>query len=117
MTPSDPIVTALVERLSPALREAYEERAGIMEFDAERPRALAESLALLDLLRAQPGALLGLTALHVEVQRAHRVVLTTDPEFARQHLSSLDVKVLNTVDPFRVIDSRFSSLALLTRIG
>ena len=38
------IVESLVDRLNPLLREAYEERAAIMQFDAGLQRDLAEAL-------------------------------------------------------------------------
>jgi hypothetical protein len=52
------IVESLVGRLNPQLREAFEERAAIMEFDAGLSREYAEALALLDLIRQQPAAVL-----------------------------------------------------------
>jgi hypothetical protein len=54
MTPINPIVEALVCRLDDNLREAFEERAGIMQFEAGHPRELAEALALLDVIRTYP---------------------------------------------------------------
>jgi hypothetical protein len=54
MTPINPIVEALVCRLDDALREAFEERAGIMQFEAGHPRELAEALALLEVIRLNP---------------------------------------------------------------
>jgi len=54
MTPLEPIVEALVSRLNTDLREAFEERAGILQFEAGKPRDLAEALALLDVIRTYP---------------------------------------------------------------
>lgn len=48
------VITALVERLDANLREAFEERAAIREFDGGLPREHAEALALLDLIRQYP---------------------------------------------------------------
>ena len=56
-TPLNQLVAEMVARLSPALREDFEERAAIMEFDAELPRDHAECLALLDVLNRHPCAL------------------------------------------------------------
>lgn len=53
-TPLDPLVADLVSKLDDNLREAFEERAGIIEFDANLPRAHAECLALLNLLVSHP---------------------------------------------------------------
>lgn len=49
--PEYPIVAALVAGLDDAHREFYEERAGILEFDAGLDRPLAEALALLETIR------------------------------------------------------------------
>lgn len=54
MTPIEPIVEALVSRLDASLREFFEERAGVLEWEAGKPRALAEALAFLEVVRAYP---------------------------------------------------------------
>ena len=54
--PIDPLVATLVDRLDDNLREAFEERAGILEFEAGLPRAHAECLALLNVLVSHPEA-------------------------------------------------------------
>lgn len=56
-TPLNPFVAKIVAKLSPALREDFEERAAIMEFDGNPPREHAECLALLDVLNRHPCAL------------------------------------------------------------
>lgn len=114
--PTSPIAD-LVQLLDADAREAYEERAGIIEFDANQPREHAECLALLEQLRRNPAALLGMTVLQVEVERTTRFVLTTDVEFARQHLSALDAEVVRRIEPAKLVAARFSGIALLTRIG
>ena len=55
-----PTVTDFVERLDEGLREAFEERAAILEFDAGIQRDLAEALALLMLIRQYPKEVLAL---------------------------------------------------------
>ena len=57
---SHPTVTDFVDRLDPNLREAFEERAGILEYDAGIQRDLAEVLALLMLIRQYPKEVLSL---------------------------------------------------------
>ncbi len=52
------VVTDLVSRLDAGLREAFEERAAIREFDGGIARDLAEALALLDVIRQYPEAVL-----------------------------------------------------------
>lgn len=49
--PLHPIVSDMVSVLNGDLREFYEERAGILEFDGHINRSLAEALALLELAK------------------------------------------------------------------
>lgn len=55
---SDPIVSDFVQLLDANCREAWEERAAIMEFDGGLQRQLAEALALLLVIRQYPKAVL-----------------------------------------------------------
>lgn len=49
--PQDEIVAVLLQLLNETEREAFEERAGIIEFEARACRGHAECLALLEILR------------------------------------------------------------------
>ena len=62
-TPMNALVSDMVNLLDERLREDFEERAGIIEFDAELPRDHAECLALLDVLHRHPSALCDVTVL------------------------------------------------------
>ena len=53
----DAIVAEIVDQLDDNLREEFEERAAIIEFDAQVLRAHAECLALLYVLRRHPEVL------------------------------------------------------------
>ena len=57
ITPTDALVADMVRLLDAALRDDFEERAGIIEFEAQVPRPHAECLALLDVLRRHPEVL------------------------------------------------------------
>ena len=57
ISPKDAIVADIVSQLDPDLREEFEERAGIMEFDGKVPRGHAECLALIDVLLRHPEAI------------------------------------------------------------
>ena len=107
MNPSCSAIADLVGLLDESLREAFEERAGIIEFDANQPRDLAECLALLDVLRRHPGALLGVTVLQIELDGAAAFVLTTT--------TAAPPGAIRVVDLAGVIDERFGGTALLTR--
>jgi hypothetical protein len=52
------IVEELLNRLDEDQREDFEERAAIMQYDGKMPRDHAECLALLDLIRRHPMALM-----------------------------------------------------------
>ena len=57
ITPQDALVADLITRLDTEQREDFEERAGIIEFEAQVSRGHAECLALLDVLRRHPAVL------------------------------------------------------------
>jgi hypothetical protein len=98
MTPLNPIVEALVCRLDTNLREAFEERAGIMQFEAGKPRELAEALALLDVIRADPFAVSEVRALRIELDGQALTVLTADPQLAEKHFSDIAATSAGPVD-------------------
>jgi hypothetical protein len=58
MNPSNDIVATLVSKLNNNLREAWEERAAIMEFEGGLSRDHAECLALLNLIMQHPREML-----------------------------------------------------------
>lgn len=49
--PQHPVVLEMLSSLGENQRESYEERAGILEFDAGFDRPFAEALALLEMIR------------------------------------------------------------------
>lgn len=103
--PLDALVADLVSRLGENHREWFEERAGIVEFDAGHSRFDAERLALLMLLQRYPGALLGVTALQMTLGGETRWALTADVERAQLQLAELgavDVQAVDLVDVVRV---------------
>lgn len=55
--PMDPLVADLLDLLDASLREDFEERAAILEFEAGYSRGHAECLALLDVLQRHPSVL------------------------------------------------------------
>ncbi len=85
--PVDPLVAELADRLDDSHREWFEERAGIVEFDAGHSRVDAERLALLMLLQRHPAALIGVTALQMTLDGATRWALAADADRARLHLA------------------------------
>lgn len=49
--PQHPVIPEMLSSLDEKQRELYEERAGILEFDAGLNRPLAEAVALLEVVR------------------------------------------------------------------
>lgn len=108
------LIADLLDRLDHERRYEFEERAGTIEFDSRVPRDEAEALALIDLLRAHPSALLGVTALEVEQEGRVRVVLTTNPDsFDRRFGTDALAHIVDLAD---VVRTQFGSLALVTRL-
>lgn len=58
MNSSNDLIEFFVSRLDEDLREAWEERAAIVEFDAGMAREWAECLALLEVIRNHPARVL-----------------------------------------------------------
>lgn len=112
-----PIVADLLGRLNAAQIESQSERSAILEFDAGVSRAEADALAILDLIRLNPLALTGITALQVEVDGGTDWLLTTDIEFARQHLADVGAKEINEVNLTDVLEQQYGGVAVLTTLG
>lgn len=89
MTPINPIVEALVCRLDDNLREIFEERAGILQFEAGNLREVAEPLALLDVLRMSPLAVAGVVCVRASLAGAPVFVLAPDEHAADAFLAAL----------------------------
>ena len=115
--PQHPILADLLCRLDECQREAYEERAGILTFEAGVDRPLAEALALLDLIRLQPMALSGITVLEIELDGGSEWLLTTDLSFARQHVADIHAKEIAKVNLADVLELQYGGVAVLTTLG
>lgn len=112
-----PIVVDLLPCLDEHQREQFQERAGILTFDAGLDRQLSEALSLLDLIRQNPLALSGITALQIELDGGTEWILTTDPAFARQHLADIGTKEISVADLVDVVKQQYGGLAVLTTLG
>lgn len=114
--PMDLLVADMVNLLDEGKRGDFEERAGIMEFDAGIPRAHAECLALLDVLHRHPAVLTGVVTLRIEVDGAAQYWLTTDPAYARRRLAEVGGVEKGIRDPAALISESFAGIAMLTAI-
>lgn len=110
------LIADLLDRLDAERRYEFEERAGIIEVENGQPRDTAECLALIDLLRMYPGALVGVTVLEVRRADTAEFVITTDMDRARDRLAAAGTCVVTTVDLAAVIRNRFQGLARVARI-
>ncbi len=111
------LVADLLNRLDADSREAFEERAGIMEFDAGLDRAHAEALALLDLIHRHPLCLSGITVLQIELDGATEWLLTTDIDLARQHLADIFAREIRVVNLIDVLHEQYGGIATLGTLG
>lgn len=113
-----PFAANVLERCDEGQLEAWAERAAILEFDAgSQPRALAEALAVLDLLRQSPWLLTGLVALEIELDGAGQWLLTTDLEMARRYLADIGGTEIAVLDPSNVVRTQYAGVAMLGTLG
>lgn len=112
--PLDAGVARLVQQLDDGRREAFEERAGILEFDAKLPRLEAERQALLQTLARYgfPGSP-DVRLLQVEVGDAPRWLLSGNEIAARRVLAARGAGEVVEVDLADTLRSQFGDLAAL----
>ncbi len=115
--PLDPLVAHLVQRLSAPLREDFEERAGIIEFDGNVPRDEAESQALLDLIERHPEALSGVAVLSVNIGGTTEHIATTDADVARKRGVAVQTQGADRRSLADVILNDYGGVALLRRLA
>ena len=117
VSPTDPLVAELVTHLDDALREDFEERAGMMEVDGQLPRGHAECLALLDLLCRHPSVLSGVTVLELELDGGTEWLLTTDLPYARRYLADVGGHEVAERHLPDVLLMQYGGVAVLTTLG
>jgi hypothetical protein len=111
------IMEELLNRLDDDLKEEWEERAAIMEYDGGLSRDHAECLALLNVFMRHPLALSGLSLLKAELEGDTHFVVTTDAQGTLQHLSSIGCNITELADLAEVLDSEFGGTASLAKIA
>jgi hypothetical protein len=109
----DPLVAEMVALLDDNLREAFEERAGIIEFEAGLQRGHSECLALLSVIDRYPDALSGVTVLLVDVDGVPHHYITTDIDLAREQAAKAGGKEIRATGVAWAIDEEFGSIAEL----
>ena len=111
--PIDDLVANIANTLDANLREAFEERAGIMQFDGKLSQGHAECLALLDVLHLHPAVLSGVQVLEVELEGATQWVVTTNLTYARRHLQDMGGIELDVLELAEVIEEQYGGMAML----
>jgi hypothetical protein len=104
------LIADLLERLDAERRYEFDELAGILEVENGVDRDTAEILALIDLLRAHPAALLGVTTFEVVHGSSRSFVLTTNAESTGDIFGA---NVLRIVDLAEVLRDQFDGLAVM----
>ena len=112
-TPIDPLVAEMVEQLELALQEDFQERAAIIEYDAQVQRAHAEALALLSVLEKFPEALIGVTVLCVEVDGAFHFYVADSIDRAREHAETKHANEIRAAGVIWTLQEEFGGLAEL----
>ena len=114
--PIDALVADMVSGLDADQREEFEERAGIIEFDGKVPRAHAECLALLNVLRRHPSVLTGVVVLQVELNGTTQWLLITDRNVARKHLAKVGGIEIGVGNLAAVVREQYGGVATLTTV-
>ena len=110
----NPLVDELVQSLSAEGREIFEERAGVMEFDGGTRRELAEALALLDLLKRHPAALLNVDVLSITRDQVTQFLVCHRGRMTAERLRSVGYEVVKDVELSTVLLGHFNGLAMLS---
>jgi len=111
----NPLVDELVQSLSAEVREDFEERAGIMEFDGRTSRELAEALALLDVLKRRPAALLDVDVFSVTQDRITKYLICRRGRMTAERLRSVGYEAVKEVELSTTLWVHFNGLAMLSR--
>ena len=104
------LIADLLDRLDAERRYEFDERAGMLEVENGVDRDTAEILALIDLLRAHPAALIGVTAFEVAHGPTRSFLVTTNADSTADLFGD---SALRTVDLADVLREQFDGLAVL----
>jgi len=112
--PMDELMCELVNRLNAELREEFEERAGIVEFEAGLTRDESECFALMDVLHRYPWALAGVTVIQFQLGTDTCFLVTTEKD-GLQRVARFGGDGSHFVDLAEVVRERFQGAALLSK--
>ena len=104
-------VDNLVDRLPEDLIQAWQERAGIREYDAGLSRPHAEALALLDLLDDDPDVISNLRAAQIDVEDTSRFFVASSDELLQECAGRLGGEIAARRSVAWVLDEEYGGLA------
>lgn len=110
-------IKEMLNRLDADLKEDFEERAAIMQYDGGLSRYHAECLALLNILRKNPMTLMGLSVLKTELDGDIKFIVTTNAKVTHQCLSTSGRQITELSDLKSVLDSEFYGMATLAKLA
>ena len=110
-------VDNLVNRLPEELIEAWQERAGIREYDAGLSRPHAEALALLDLVENAPDVFSNLRAAQIDIEDTSRFFVASSEELLREHAELLGGEIAARRSVAWTVDEEFGGLAEITAVA
>ena len=114
-TPINPFVADVVAQLDENLREEFEERAAIIEYDAEQPRAYAEVMALLSLFRRHPEAFADVLLVEYQLNGLSGWLLSRDVETTRKKLAGTGAVETYAVDLVEFAEDEHARVTPLPR--
>lgn len=113
-----PFAGYVIDRCNATQREAFFERAAVLEFEAgTRPRALAEALAVLDLVRRSPQLLTGVVVLEIERDGTTQWILALDQIWTGGYVESCSGRIVAAHDLADVLRAQYGGVALLGTFG
>jgi len=112
-----PFIQDLLAKLDPNQLEAFNERAGMIAFDAGQPKALAESLAMIDTLKRWPELLTSMGILRFEHQGRLQWWLTTDLLLARRTLHAAGIHAHQVLSLHDGLQTPFTGVAQLVPLS
>lgn len=114
---TDPVIADLLSRLDKQLQEEFRQRIEQIEFQIDFPCRLQVCVELVEALRHKIFSQLRITCLRVELDGSTEFVLTTDLQWARQHLMDIHAEVIAEESIEDVIVQQYGGIAALTHLG
>lgn len=112
-----PFVGDVFDRLDAGQMEFWQERSAVLQFDARLSRALAEALALIELLRRHPAILGQVQVVAFDRDGGTQWLVTDDLTHARQVVGAIGGVVVGSHSVVDAVRDQFGGIALLATFG